>query len=159
MRVPPETAVVRQQAEELKRAVEKRFPNVEIEYLDWEQILERRRQGLPVRDAYDLDLDVDAYLWIRGEAGQVEKAAGLAVDLESDIEERSRVAIEVRTGGAMWCRRSGREPEESWDPDVRGRFLYVGEDPRGVIFLCWEIEPHVHEWGRVKPQPPMVEPR
>lgn len=158
MRKPPAAAVVRRQAEELKRAIEKRFPGVDVEYLDWEQLMECRREGVRV-SAYELDLFIDVYVWVRGDQETVENAFSLALDLTSEMEERSGVTIEVRTGTDIWCRRSGPEPDDDWDPVVRRQLLYTREDKRGVTFLCWETQAHEHDWGRVKPQPPIQELR
>ncbi|MBI4498125.1 MAG: hypothetical protein HY689_09530 [Chloroflexi bacterium] len=148
-RVRPDLAVIRGHAENLKRALEKQFLHIEVEYADWLELLERVRQG-EAPDVIELDFGADAYMWVRGEPKLAEKAVTFAENLDAELWQQSGVIIHIRARDTIWCRKTGRYDVRSLE--LEDGPLYALTDKRGVTFVCWADEPHEHEWGRLKLQ-------
>ena len=142
--------LVKEKANELKDDILKAFPNIDVECEDRRE-LTKKHKGLAARGYPVPQQDVDAYLLIRGATHDLEEVAQFAENQAAEISEQTGVWIEILATHEVWCTDSSIPRIQ---PVVRGQPLqeikpYVQEDGRrDLVFICWKVEPHKHNWGR-----------
>lgn len=155
MSVTVSRQLVREKAEELKRIVLERVPDVDVEYADWVELSGSAGPRLLARGFPQPRIDVNAYLLVSGNRDLTEQAATMAENEMARIWEDSGIVIQVRRTDVVWCRKSGTLEARELGPteELTGPSLEVvaDADGRDIQFLCFSSAPHEHEWGNVKP--------
>ncbi|MBI2887375.1 MAG: hypothetical protein HYY02_09220 [Chloroflexi bacterium] len=144
--VRPSSQEVRKRAEQIKRRIEAKFPNVNVDVADWNDLIGENRglwehRGFPLPRPW-----VHAYLLIQGDQETTEEAAALADSEVARLLEETNVVIEIKRTARVVCKKSevptlGLQPRHT-----------VISDHRGILFVCISNDHELHDWGRLKPQ-------
>lgn len=150
MSVAPAWITVREQTEELQGRILRKFPKLDVEYVDWRELTDDVRLRVLEERGYSAGrAGVHAYLLIRGDLVTGEKAAVFAENEAARIREQSDVVIQVRKTNVVWCRKSGTLGATLVQPgqELSSTRAYA-EEKDGVTLFCWVIEPHDHDFGK-----------
>ena len=152
--VRPTRSEVRKEAEELKTKILARFPDVDVEYADWEDLNGANHVYWVNRGFPPIQYGVHACILVQGGSESSEDAASLADGEVARLLEETNVVIQVQRTGHVYCKQSQGIQVHTYNPGQALQLTrsYSRTDPRGIIFLCLFSEPHEHQWGRLSPE-------
>lgn len=142
---------VRKKAGELKNKIENKYPDVEVEYVDWVEFNGKNYPRWQARGFPPMRFGVHACVLIRGDQESTEEAASLADNEVARLLEETNVVIQVQRDNHVWCKKSVPLVASSV-PAQKPTASYAHEDKRGIVFFCFFDDPHQHDWGRLSPQ-------
>ncbi len=150
----PSWTLVAEKAEELKTKILSKFPAIDVEYVNWVELSGPRYSLLTARGFPWPDLDVHAYMLIRGDLETAEEAATLSDNEVARIWEESGVVIQVQKTKNVWCKNSELLEAQALAPGQElnngPHFKAWEDDEKGIIFLCLTSEQHDHDFGQLQ---------